>query len=70
MSDYNSKNYYLPLKDIFNERLFRDLILFLLLYILIIAQYWENIFLLLFPIITFALSFFFRIINTNKTPNI
>ena len=66
MSDYNSKNYYLPLKDIFNERLFRDLILFLLLYILIIAQYWENIFLLLFPIITFAVSFFFRIVNTNK----
>ncbi|MFX1573034.1 MAG: hypothetical protein ACFFB0_09815 [Promethearchaeota archaeon] len=64
--DKNNENYYLSFIDIINESLIRDLILFSFLFILILTQIWDNIFLLLFPLITFSFSLFFRIINTNK----
>ncbi|MFX1410441.1 MAG: hypothetical protein ACFFA6_08810 [Promethearchaeota archaeon] len=66
MSDNNSENHSLSIKEIFNESLLRDLLLFSFLYVLIISQIWENIFLILFPLITFTFSLFFRIINVNK----
>ncbi|MFX1314365.1 MAG: hypothetical protein ACFE9T_00745 [Promethearchaeota archaeon] len=66
MNDNNSEDNHLSIKEIFNEALLRDLLLFGLLYVLIITQIWENIFLFLFPLISFAFSIFFRIININK----
>ena len=66
MSDINSEDYFLSLKEIFNEALLRDLSIFCLLFILVVAQLWDNILLLLFPIVTFTFSLFFRTINTNK----
>jgi len=66
MSENNSDENYLLLRELLNETFFRDLIVFIILYLFVLAQYWENLFLLLFPIITFAYSVFFRIINTNK----
>ena len=65
MSEDNN-NFYLSIKDLINETLVRDLIIFSFLFLLVITQVWENISLLLFPIITFAFSIFFRIVNTNK----
>ena len=64
--DDNKENYFLSLIDIINESLLRDLILFIFLFLLVITQLWDNIFLLLFPLLTFSFSLFFRIINTNK----
>lgn len=66
MSNINSENYFLSLKEIINEALLRDLIIFFLLFILVVSQLWDDILLLLFPIITFSFSLFFRTINTNK----
>lgn len=66
MSENNSDENYLLLRELLNETFFRDLIVFIILYLFVLAQSWENLFLLLFPIITFAYSVFFRIINTNK----
>lgn len=66
MNEKNNENHYLSLKDIISESLLRDLILFTFLFLLIITQGWDNIFLLLFPLITFAFSLFFRIICSNK----
>ena len=66
MSENNSDENYLLLRELLNETLLRDIIIFIILYLFILAQSWENLFLLLFPIITFAYSVFFRIINTNK----
>ncbi len=66
MNEKNNKNQYLSLKDIISESLLRDLILFTFLFLLIITQTWDNILLLLFPLITYAFSFFFRILGTNK----
>ena len=67
MSNNNKNNqYFLSLKDLVNETLLRDLILFCLLFLFVLTQIWDNIILLLFPIITFVFSFFFRIICTNK----
>ena len=66
MSEKNSDENYLLLRELLNETLLRDIIIFIILYLFILAQSWENLFLLLFPIITFAYSVFFRIINTNK----
>ncbi|MFX1377496.1 MAG: hypothetical protein ACFFA4_00230 [Promethearchaeota archaeon] len=66
MKEKNNSNDYLSLKNIISESLLRDLILFTFLFILIIGQGWQNIFLLLFPLITFIFSLFFRIISTNK----
>ncbi|MFW9873783.1 MAG: hypothetical protein ACFFG0_11815 [Candidatus Thorarchaeota archaeon] len=65
MSEDNN-SFYLSIKDIINETLVRDLIIFSFLFLLIITQVWESISLLLFPLITFACSIFFRIVNTNK----
>jgi len=66
MSEKNSDENSLLLRELLNETLLRDVITFIILYLFILAQSWENLFLLLFPIITFAYSVFFRIINTNK----
>ncbi len=66
MSEKNSEEDYLLLRKLLNETLLRDIIIFIVLYLFILAQSWDNLFLLLFPIITFAYSVFFRIINTNK----
>jgi hypothetical protein len=65
MSEDNN-NFYISIKDLFNETIIRDLIIFSFLFLLIITQVWEDISLLLFPLITFAFSIFFRIVNTNK----
>ncbi len=65
MSEDNN-NFYLSIKDLINETLGRDLIIFSFLFLLVITQVWEDISLLLFPLITFAFSIFFRIVNTNK----
>ncbi|MFX1291551.1 MAG: hypothetical protein ACFFAG_11395 [Promethearchaeota archaeon] len=65
MSEVNN-NFYISIKDLFNETIIRDLIIFSFLFLLIITQVWENISLLLFPLISFAFSIFFRIVNTNK----
>ncbi|MCK4480430.1 MAG: hypothetical protein KAV01_07870 [Candidatus Lokiarchaeota archaeon] len=66
MNEKNNKNQYLSLKDIISESLLRDLILFTFLFLLIITQVWDNILLLLFPLITYTFSLFFRILGTNK----
>jgi len=66
MSEKNSDENYLLLRELLNETLLRDIIIFVILYLFVLTQSWENLFLLLFPIITFAYSVFFRIINTNK----
>ena len=65
MSEDNN-NLYLPIRDLINETLIRDLVLFWFLFLLVITQVWENITLLLFPLITLGFSIFFRIINVNK----
>ncbi|MHA1458694.1 MAG: hypothetical protein ACTSQR_03420 [Promethearchaeota archaeon] len=66
MSDKNTKQEFLLLRELLNESLLRDLIIFIVFYLFILAQSWENIFLLLYPIITYAFSLFFRLINANK----
>ncbi|MFX1530177.1 MAG: hypothetical protein ACFFBC_03605 [Promethearchaeota archaeon] len=65
MSEDNN-NFYLSIKDLVNESLVRDLIIFSFLFLLVITQIWDNISLLIYPLITFAFSIFFRIVNTNK----
>jgi hypothetical protein len=66
MNEKNNKTHYLSVKELFSESLLRDLILFSFFFILIIAQVWDSILLLLFPLFTFAFSFFFRILSSNK----
>jgi len=66
MNEKNNNNFYLSLKELLSEILLRDLILFVFIFLLIISQIWENIFLLLFPIMTFTFSLFFRILSSNK----
>jgi hypothetical protein len=66
MSEKSTRDYFLSIKDIITESLIRDLVLFCLLFILIINQSWDDILLLLFPLITFGFSLFFKIINSNK----
>ncbi|NVM16254.1 MAG: hypothetical protein HWN80_00955 [Candidatus Lokiarchaeota archaeon] len=66
MSENNSEEDFLRLRELLNESLLRDVLVFAILYLFIFAQSWSNIFLLLFPIITFSFSLFFRIINSNK----
>jgi len=66
MNEKNNKNQYLYLKNIISESLLRDLILFTFLFLLIITQVWQSILLLLFPLITYTFSLFFRILGTNK----
>ena len=62
----DSDKFYLPLRDLINETLVRDIVIFSFLFLLVITQVWENITLFLFPLITFGFSIFFRIININK----
>jgi hypothetical protein len=57
-------------KQLISESLIRDLILFSFLYILVIAQDWDNILLLLFPLITFLYGLFFKIIDNVRQKSI
>jgi len=66
MNEKNHENHYLSIKDLLSESILRDLILFTFLFLLLISQVWDNIFFLLFPIITFTFSLFFRILSVNK----
>jgi len=66
MNEKNNNNHYLSLKALISESLLRDSSLFTFLFLLIIAQGEENILLLLFPLITFTFSLFFRILSSNK----
>ncbi len=66
MSEKNNKQEFLLLRELLNESLLRDLIIFIIFYLFILAQSWKNIFLLLFPVITYTFSLFFRVINANK----
>jgi len=66
MKENNSNDEQLPLKDILNENLLRDLILFVTLFLFILTQSWNDLFLLIYSLILFTLSITFRIINTNK----
>ena len=66
MSEKNTKQEFLLLRELLNESLLRDLIIFVIFYLFILAQSWKNIFLLLFPLITYTFSLFFRLINANK----
>ncbi len=66
MNGKNTKEEFLPLRKLLNESLLRDLIIFVVFYLFILAQSWKNIFLLLFPVITYTFSLFFRLINANK----
>jgi hypothetical protein len=66
MSEKNTKQEFLSLRKLLNESLLRDLIIFMIFYLFILAQSWKNIFLLLFPVITYIFSLFFRLINANK----
>jgi hypothetical protein len=59
----------LAFKDLISESLARDLILFSLLYIILIAQVWDDVFLLLFPLTTFCFAFFFKILDILKHKN-
>ncbi len=66
MREKNTKQEFLLLRELLNESLLRDLIIFVIFYLFILAQSWKNIFLLLFPLITYTFSLFFRLINANK----
>ncbi|MBY9002609.1 MAG: hypothetical protein KGD73_01435 [Candidatus Lokiarchaeota archaeon] len=66
MKENNTNDEYLPLKDILNENLLRDLIIFIVLFLFILTQSWNDLFLFIFPLILFTFSLTFRIINTNK----
>ncbi|MHA2281282.1 MAG: hypothetical protein ACXAC5_10555 [Promethearchaeota archaeon] len=66
MSEDNITEFFLPFRDLIRESVIRDIIIFTFIFILVNTQGWDNIFFLLFPLITFAFSLFFRIINTNK----
>lgn len=66
MSENKSDENYLLLKDILNEVLLRDIFLFTVLFLFVFSQCWDDILLLLYPIVTFGFSLFFRIISTNK----
>ena len=59
-------NYNLKLKEIYSESLLRDLGLFFFLFVLVVAQKWDNILLLLFPLISFSFAIFFKIIDIIK----
>ncbi|MEJ2250908.1 MAG: hypothetical protein P8Y97_14805 [Candidatus Lokiarchaeota archaeon] len=61
-----SEDNYLSVREIFNEALIRDVILFVSLIIFSITQYWDTIFRFIFPLINFGFAMFFRILSTNK----
>ena len=60
------KFYNLKLKELYSESLLRDLILFFFLFFLVLAQNWDNILLLLFPIVSFCFGVFFKTIDIIK----
>ena len=64
--DQNENGFRLSIKHLINESLLRDLVFFCFFFLVIISQTWEDITLLLFPLISFGFSLFFRIINVNK----
>jgi hypothetical protein len=66
MSENNTDQEFLLLRELLNESFLRDLIIFVIFFLFILAQSWKNIFLLLFPVITYTFSLFFRLINANK----
>jgi len=66
MSQESVENHYLKLRETLNEPLLRDLILFIVLYLFILTQNWQNLLLLSFPMISFGFSLYFRILSTNK----
>ena len=59
-------NYYLKLRELYSESLVRDLILFFFLFILVVAQNWDNMLLILFPLISFGYGIFFKVIDIIK----
>jgi len=61
-----SENNYISFRELISESLIRDVILFLFLFLLVLAQDWDNIFLLLFPLIMFGFAVFFKILYTTK----
>ncbi len=61
-----SEDRYLPLRDLISESFLRDLILFLFMFLLILSQGWDNLLLLLLPLISFSFSIFFNLIHVNK----
>ena len=61
-----SENNYISFRELISESLIRDVILFLFLFLLVLAQDWDNIFLLLFPLIMFSFAVFFKILYTIK----
>jgi hypothetical protein len=61
-----SENNYISFRELISESLIRDVILFLFLFLLVLAQDWDNIFLLLFPLVTFSFAIFFKILYTIK----
>jgi len=66
MSVNNSNKESLSLREALNEGLIRDTILFLSAFLFVISQEWNNVLLLIFPVICFAFSLFFKIIATNR----
>jgi len=61
-----SENNYISFRELISESLIRDIILFLFVFLLVLAQDWDNIFLLLFPLIMFSFAVFFKILYTIK----
>lgn len=61
-----SENNYISFRELISESLIRDVLLFLFLFLLVLAQDWDNIFLLLFPLIMFSFAVFFKILYTIK----
>jgi hypothetical protein len=57
---------FINLRSFLSEKIVRNLVLFSFLFLLTIGQGWDNIFLFLFPLITFAFSLVFSIIAQNK----
>ncbi len=53
-------------RKLLSESLMRELILFFFLFILTVSQYWDNIFLFIFPLITFGYYLFFKILSIIK----
>ncbi|TXT65383.1 MAG: conserved membrane protein of unknown function [Promethearchaeota archaeon] len=66
MNNQESLAPYLSIRQIFSERTMRDLILFVSLFLFTISQEWNNFLLLLFPLMTFLIGFFFRLVDENK----
>lgn len=57
----------LSLSSLLNEGLIRDIVLFTFLFVLTINLEWNNLLLLVFPLISFGFSLVFKIINANKS---